>query len=70
MGVLDWTCFQVHKQLHETDAGEDPWQQMTDQSHVDLRCLRRAVTKGKFHRVQTITQQALQWADSVWYGKV
>lgn len=69
VGVLDWTCFQVHRQLHKTDAGEDPWQQMTDrQPHVDLRCLKQAVRKGKFHRVQTITQQALQQADSVWYG--
>lgn len=58
----------IHRQLHKTNAGEDPWQQMTVQPHVDLRCLKWAVRKGKFHRVQTITQHALQQADSEWYG--
>lgn len=70
MGVQDWTCFQVHKQLRKTSAGEDPWQQMTHRLHVDLRCLKQAARKGKFHRLQTIIQQqqTLQPLDSVRCG--
>lgn len=71
-GVLDWMCFQVHRQLHKSSAGEHSWQQMTDRPHVDLRCLKRAARGGKFYTLKTIIQHcsSLTVYGMVWYEQI